>query len=128
MAYDAKLADRIRRVLAERTDVSERKMFGGLCFMVGEHMSVGIVGSDLMVRVGPDQWETCLAKPHATVMDFTGRPMKGFVYVDGPGISTAAKLRTWVDRGVAYADSLPPKKKKAKKKGSKARPRPERIR
>lgn len=121
MAFDERLGDRIRDLLDEEKGVSERKMFGGLAFMVDGNMSVGIVGDELMVRVGPDAWEKSLAEDHVRVMDFTGKPMRGYVYVDPTGIKTKPKLRKWVTRGVAFARTLPKKKKKAAKK--KPRPR-----
>ena len=109
MAYDEALAGRLHEALAERTDVSERKMFGGLAMMVAGNMAVGIIGDELMVRVGPDTYEDTLDQPHARVMDFTGRPMKGFVLVASEGIAADPDLRAWVSRGVAYASSLPAK-------------------
>src|SRR5688572_6830242 len=113
MAYDEKLADRIRAALAGRDDVIEKKMFGGLAFMVADSMACGVVGSDLMARVGPDLYEAALSRPHARVMDFTGRPLKGLVLVGVAGIRTAAMLKKWIDEAVAFAvDS--PKRKAAK--------------
>jgi TfoX/Sxy family transcriptional regulator of competence genes len=112
MAYDEGLAERIREVLEERRDVTEKKMFGGLAFMVAGHMSVGILKDELMVRVGPEAHERCLKEPHARKMDFTGKPMKGYLYVAPPGFASDAALRRWVDRGVAFATSLPPKGRK----------------
>jgi TfoX/Sxy family transcriptional regulator of competence genes len=109
MAYDEKLAERVRASLAERGDVAERKMFGGLCFLVGGNMAVGIVGSDLMVRVGPDAYAAALGKPHAREMDFTGRPMRGMVYVDATGLRSRRQLDTWVGRGLSFAAGLPRK-------------------
>ncbi|HKJ24126.1 MAG TPA: TfoX/Sxy family protein [Myxococcota bacterium] len=109
MAYDEGLAQRIREALEEREDVSEKKMFGGLAFLLGGNMSVGIVGDELMVRVGPDAWASALAQPHAREMDFTGRAMKGFVYVAAEGVEDDGDLHGWVERGVAFAGSLPPK-------------------
>jgi TfoX/Sxy family transcriptional regulator of competence genes len=109
MAYDEGLAQRVREALDERDDVTERKMFGGLAFLLGGNMSVGIVGEELMVRVGPDAWGEALAEPHAREMDFTGRSMKGFVYVDGAGLEDDADLEGWVARGVGFAASLPAK-------------------
>jgi TfoX/Sxy family transcriptional regulator of competence genes len=110
MAYDERLAERTRDVLAEHgADLFERKMFGGLAFMLRGNMCVGIMGDELMVRVGPDTYAETLARPHARVMDFTGRPMKGFVIVSADGIKSAKGLRTWVERGTAHALSLPPK-------------------
>ena len=107
--YDEDLAARLHEQLADRSDVSERKMFGGLAMMVAGNMAVGIIGDELMVRVGPESYEDALDQPHARIMDFTGRPMKGFVSVAREGIAADADLRSWVDRGVAYAASLPPK-------------------
>lgn len=109
MAFDETLADRIREGLALRRDVREIKMMGGLCFMVGGHMAIGIVGDELMVRVGPDAYERALARTHAREMDFTGRPTKGFVFVDRAGIRTRRSLESWVALGTTFASSLPPK-------------------
>lgn len=81
MAYDEGLAQRVREALPERPDLSERKMFGGLCFMLGGNTCAGIVGEELMLRVGPDSYEDALTRPHAREMDFTGRSLKGMVYV-----------------------------------------------
>lgn len=81
MAYDEGLAQRVREVLAGRQDLSERKMFGGLCFMLGGNMCAGVIGDELMLRVGPDAWADVLARPHAREMDFTGRTSRGMVYV-----------------------------------------------
>ena len=109
MAYDEQLAGRVRDVLARRKDVSEKKMFGGLSFMLGGNMCCGVDEGNLMVRVGPEQYETALAQPHARPMDFTGRPLKGMVYVDPEGYRTDAALAAWVKRGVDFAASLPAK-------------------
>ena len=109
MAYDEGLAERVRGVLAEVADTSERKMFGGLAFMVRGHMTVGIIGDELMVRVGPDGEDDALARPHARPMDFTGKPMRGYVYVAGEGAAEDDDLAAWVARGLAFTASLPPK-------------------
>ena len=109
MAYDQRLAERIRTILSKRSDVDEQKMFGGIAFMIRGHMSCGIVGSSLMVRVDRDDEARLLRTPHARPMDFTGRPMRGFLFVDRPGISTAAALGTWIRRAAAWAESQPPK-------------------
>ena len=85
MAYDEKLADRIRQALGPDDDIEERKMFGGLAFLRAGRMFVGIADDDLMVRVGPDRYEESLGKPHVRPMDFTGRPMTGYVYVAPAG-------------------------------------------
>jgi TfoX/Sxy family transcriptional regulator of competence genes len=109
MAYDDGLAERIRSALDERPGVSEKRMFGGIAFLVNGHMSVGIVQDKLMVRVGPESYERVLRDRHARRMDFTGRPMKGFVYVVADGYETDADLERWIDLGVAYVTSLPAK-------------------
>lgn len=118
MAFDDKLADRVRVGLAERDGVSERKMFGGLCFMVGGNMACGIVKDELMVRVGPEGYADAVSRKHARPMDFTGRPMKGMIYVAREGLKTKASLQKWIDLGADFAGSLPAKtaKKKAAKK------------
>ena len=109
MAYDEGTAQRIREALAERDDVVEKKMFGGVCFMVSGHMAVGIANEDLMVRVGKEHHDACSALPHAGPMDFTGRPMKGFLFVGEAGYAEDDDLAAWVQRGVDHATSLPPK-------------------
>lgn len=109
MAYDEGLAERIREVLSERSDVTEKQMFGGIAFMVRGHMCVGIVKDDLMVRVGPDAHAKLVRRPHARAMDFTGRPMKGFLFVSAEGLESDAALSEWVGHGVAHATSLPAK-------------------
>lgn len=107
MAFDERLADRIRALTHDRMDIQERKMFGGLAFLVRGHMCCGIVGSDLMVRVGPDGYEDALASAHVRPMDFTGRPSKGMVYVAPAGIRTAGALRKWIERGISFSETLP---------------------
>ncbi len=109
MAYDETLAARIRGLLARQDPVTERKMFGGLAFMLNGNMFCGIVGSDLMVRVGPQAYDDALARPHARPMDFTGRAMKGMVYVGPEGCRDEGDLRSWAGLGLKFAGSLPPK-------------------
>jgi len=109
MAYDEGLAQRIREAVAERADIAEKKMFGGLCFLVSGSMCFGILGDELMVRVGPEAHAKSLARPHAREMDFTGRAMKGMVYVDTDGFESDADLADWLGRGLAFAGSLPSK-------------------
>ncbi len=109
MAYDEGLAQRIREAFEGQPGVVEKKMFGGIAFMVQGNMSVGVIGEELMVRVGPDGYDDALAQPHARPMDFTGRPMKGFIYVDEAGIEGDETLQSWIDRGVMFARSLPAK-------------------
>jgi len=109
MAFDEGLAERLREVLAARADVSEKKMFGGLAFMYRDYMVVGILGESLMARVGPEAYEAALGRPHAREMDFTHKPMKGYVLVDPEGYAEDDDLVSWVDDCVAFVDTLPPK-------------------
>jgi hypothetical protein len=109
MAFDEGLAERVREELDSRSDVAERKMFGGLAFMVAGHMACGILGDRLMVRVGPDAYAAALREPHAREMDFTGRPMKGIVEVGPDGLASDQDLGAWVRRGLAFVSTLPPK-------------------
>jgi len=107
MSHDEKTAERVRRILSRRSDVVEKKMFGGLCFMVNGSMCCGLTSSAFMVRVGPDRYEDALAQPHARPMDFTGRPLGGMVYVDPAGYKTDAALAKWVQKGVDFVSSHP---------------------
>jgi TfoX/Sxy family transcriptional regulator of competence genes len=109
MAFDEALADRIRDILAPRPELTERKMFGGIAFMLAGNMAVGIVGDDLMVRLDPVDAEKALGEPHTRPMDFTGKPMKNMVYVDSQGTASDEDLASWVEAGADYASSLPPK-------------------
>jgi TfoX/Sxy family transcriptional regulator of competence genes len=109
MAWDEQLADRVRAVVADRDDIDEKPMFGGLCLLAHGNMFAGVQSDALMLRVGPERHEEALARPHARVMDFTGRSMRGYVYVDPPGFSTEAQLREWVDLSLAFVDTLPAK-------------------
>lgn len=109
MPFDEGLAQRVRELLEDDPQASERKMFGGLAFMLGGNMCCGIVGDELMVRVGPDGYEAALAQPDVREMDFTGRAMRGMVYVSAAGIEGDAELEAWVRRGIEHARSLPPK-------------------
>lgn len=109
MAYDEDLAHRLRIVFQDETGVVEKKMFGGIAFMVHGHMCCGVNGSNLLVRVGADQYDAAVSLPHARPMDFTGRPMRGFVYVDESGLGTDENLREWINRGMKFVSTLPPK-------------------
>ncbi len=109
MAYDEQLAERVRQVLGNQDGIRERKMFGGLAFMLHGNMSVGVINDELTVRCGPDRHQEALERPHARPMDFTGRPMKGSVFVPQPGIGSDADLQEWVQLGVDFAESLPRK-------------------
>jgi TfoX/Sxy family transcriptional regulator of competence genes len=112
MAYDEQLATRIRVLLEGERAVIEKKMFGGLAFMSHGKMFSGILSKDLVVRVGPEANDQVLKEPHTRPMDFTGRPMKGYVYVGPAGTNTAAQLRKWLTRGQTFVASLPPAKRK----------------
>lgn len=116
MPFDPILASRVREILSARNDVSERKMFGGLCFMVAGHMCCGLAANKFMVRVGPAEYGRALALRHAQPMDFTGRPLMGFVYVAPAGLKTKRDLARWLAMGVDYVESLPAKKPKAPRK------------
>ncbi len=109
MAYDEKLAERIRAVLKRRRGVSEKKMFGGLCFLVNGNMCCGVEKNRLVLRVGPERHKEVLRRKNARPMDFTGRPLKGFVYVPRSGFDTKAKLAGWIEPALEYAKSLPKK-------------------
>lgn len=109
MPYDEKLALRVREIMKDQPGYIEHKMFGGVCFMIRGHMCCGVVKDDLMVRVGPDQYEAALKKTHARPMDFTGRPMKGIIYVSKEGHKTAPALRKWVECGINFVLTLPRK-------------------
>jgi TfoX/Sxy family transcriptional regulator of competence genes len=116
MAYDEQLAERVRATITGQASVDERKMFGGLAFLVGGNMCCGIVKDELMVRVGPEQYAEALGLPHAREIDFSGRPMTGMVMVATPGFSSDQALADWVDRGLRFASSLPAKASKAPKR------------
>ena len=112
MAYDEDLAARIRGLLSERGDLAERKMFGGIAFMVSGHMTCGVVAGDLMLRVGPGAYEDARARPHARPMDFTGRPLTGMVYVAPAGFKTDKALGAWLARALTFVESLPQREPK----------------
>ncbi|MCC6431001.1 MAG: TfoX/Sxy family protein [Gemmatimonadaceae bacterium] len=110
MAIDEGLAQRIREALGSAR-VTERKMFGGIAFMSRGHMFVGIAKQRLMVRVGPAAYDDALRKPHVREMDFTGRPLRGYVYVDAEGIERDEDLAEWVGAGLAFVGTLPAKQR-----------------
>ena len=109
MAYDTTLADRIRQRVGDRPDLVEKAMFGGLAFLVGGNMAVGVSGDALMVRVGKDAHDAAVARPGARIFDLSGRPMRGWIVVDPVGFSQPGELDRWVDEGVAHAQTLPRK-------------------
>lgn len=109
MAYDEALAERIRDALSTTEGVVEKKMFGGIAFMVRGNMTCGVVKDDLMARVGRDAHAEALELPGARPMDFTKRPMKGMVFVDGASLDNDEALRGWVERCLAFTSTLPAK-------------------
>ncbi|MDH5540288.1 MAG: TfoX/Sxy family protein [Rhizobacter sp.] len=109
MAYDEMLASRVRPLLAGVPGTIEKKMFGGLAFLVNGNMSVGIHGAELIVRIDPAQTDAALKTPGVRIFDITGRPMKGWLLVSAGGLGDAKALAGWIDRGVGYAQTLPPK-------------------
>ena len=106
MGYDEQLAARLRKALGSVRGVTERRMFGGIAFMVRGNMCCGVIDDQLMVRVGPNAHERALRLAHAKAMDFTGRSLRGFVYVTPEGTRTARQLRAWVDRGLRFVVGL----------------------
>jgi TfoX/Sxy family transcriptional regulator of competence genes len=109
MAFDAGLADRIRLVLPKNRAITERKMFGGLAFLMNGHMFCGIVKNDLMVRPGEELAAAALRQPHTRPMDFSGKPMKSMIYVDARGLDSDESLQSWVGMALEFARTLPPK-------------------
>ena len=116
MAYDEKLAERIRDAIGNRSALNEIKMFGGLCFTLNGNMCCGVLRDELLVRVPPDEFDTLVKKTGAHPMDLmkSGRTPAGFVMVKPAAIKTAKQLQSWVSRGVSYASDLPPKPPKKK--------------
>ncbi|MCA9538042.1 MAG: TfoX/Sxy family protein [Myxococcales bacterium] len=109
MAYDEEVAARMRRLFGDDPRVVEKKMFGGVAFMVQGNLACGVNRDTIIVRVGPKGFNEAIEQPHARIFDMTGRPMKGWVLVDRPGFADDAALAAWVERGVAFARSLPAK-------------------
>ena len=105
MAYEEKLAQRIGSILQSRPEVSNKKMFGGLCFLLSGNMLCGINEDKLMARVGPENYDHALKQKYATQMDFTGKPMKGMIYVLPEGVKTKDSLTKWID----FVSTLPKK-------------------
>jgi TfoX/Sxy family transcriptional regulator of competence genes len=110
VAYDEGLAVRIEELLADVPDVERKRMFGGLAFMVKQHMCVGVIDDMLMARVGPAQFSKCLKKKHAREMTFTGKPLVGMVFVEREGIHSDDSLKAWIDKCLDFVVSLPPRK------------------
>jgi TfoX/Sxy family transcriptional regulator of competence genes len=112
MAYDEDLANRIRELVATEAGVVEQRMFGGLAFLIGGHMSVSVSGQGgLLLRCDPSETDALLGKPHAAPFEMRGRTMDGWLRIHPDGVRTKHQLERWVARGVDYARSLPPKRK-----------------
>lgn len=111
MAYSEELADRVRELLGGRSSATERKMFGGIAWMIEGNMACGVMGDGLLVRLGHDGAERALGEEHVGPMEFTGRRMGGFVVVEAAGVAHPVALARWVDAGADFAVSLPPKSK-----------------
>ncbi len=109
MAYDEGLAQRLREAYQDESSVVEKKMFGGIAFLIDGHMSCGVVKDSLMARVGPEGYADALREPHAREMNFTGKPLTGFVYVAPEGVESDDALKSWVSRSLRFVRSLPPK-------------------
>jgi hypothetical protein len=110
VAYDERLAERVRDIVGQHPGVTERKMFGGLGWMIGGNMACGLMADGLLVRVPTGETEEALGRPHVREFGFPGRkPMRGFVLVEPDGLADEAELAAWVDIGAGYAASLPTK-------------------
>ena len=109
MAFDESLAERIRQRLARRKNVEEKKMFGGVGFLLNGNLLVGVWKDSLCVRLGPDQAEAALPEPHVKEFDITGRPMKGWVLVEPEGVEDDEQLSGWIQRAVVFVGKLPAK-------------------
>ena len=109
MAYEEAVAERLRRMLKRRKGISEKKMFGGIAFLLHGHMVVGVLGDEIVLRLGNDGAAEALDEPHTRPMDFTGKPIKSMLYVAPDGFRTEDDLRGWVERALRFAKTLPPK-------------------
>jgi TfoX/Sxy family transcriptional regulator of competence genes len=109
VAFDESLADRIREELGPHADVTERKMFGGIGFMIAGNMAVGVIGEELIVRLSPEEAEEAMSEDGVREFDFTGRPMRGWIFVAADQTADGDSLSRWVEAGAGYAASLPPK-------------------
>ena len=109
MAYDHELAERVRELVALRADVVEREMFGGIAWMLAGNMACGVIGDDLLVRLGPDEGRRALGEEHTRPFEMSGRPTKAFILVAPEGVAADEDLAGWVDAGADFAASLPPK-------------------
>lgn len=109
MAFDENLAERIRHALARKQGIEEKKMFGGICFMLNGNMLVGVWKDSLIVRLGDEQGKEALLEPHVKPFDITGKPMKNWVLVEPKGIEEDDPLKDWIDRALKFVSKLPAK-------------------
>jgi TfoX/Sxy family transcriptional regulator of competence genes len=116
MAYNEKIADRIREALVDQNNVIEKHMFGGVCFMVNDKMCVGVIKDDMMIRIDPSLEEEVLAKNGCRMMDFQTRPMKGYFYIDADGMKTQKNFEYWIALCLAFNKVAKLSKKKARGK------------
>ena len=117
MACDEGLVERIRLELKDDFNITEKRMFGGVCFLINGNMLCGVAKDTLMARLGPAAHEAALARRHVRPMDFTGEPMRGYVFIDSEGLAEDRDLRQWLDACLAYVSALPPKAPKVTKPG-----------
>jgi TfoX/Sxy family transcriptional regulator of competence genes len=116
MAFDEKLNDRIREALSDVPKVEEKRMFGGICYMVNGKMCVGVAGDEMMCRIDPAIYEEALERPGCREMDFTGRPMKGYVFVSNEGMKTKKQLEYWINLCLEFNKKAKSSKRSPKKK------------
>lgn len=109
MSYNQDTALRLRAAIGGLPGLDEKKMFGGVCYLLHGNMTCGVVNDQLIVRCGPEAYPAALAKPHARVFDYAGRPMKGWIFVDPSGYTAEEDLRAWVDLAVRFVSTLAPK-------------------
>jgi TfoX/Sxy family transcriptional regulator of competence genes len=115
MAFSEQLSNRIREALAGLPQVEEKQMFGGICYMVNDKMCMGVVGDEMMCRIGPDQYESALERPGCREMLFTGKPMKGYVFVGAEGMRSKKEFDHWISLCLEFNAQAKPSKKKGKK-------------
>ena len=109
MSYSESLAERIRQVVSRKRGVTEKKMFGGVGFLLNGNMCVGVWKTSLIVRLDPNEYPNALQEPHVSEFDITGRPMKGWVLVEADGVEAAEELEDWINRSIEFVKTLPKK-------------------
>jgi TfoX/Sxy family transcriptional regulator of competence genes len=110
MAFDSNLAERIRKQLAQQKGLTEKKMFGGIGFLLNGNMCCGVLGAEVIIRLDPEQTDKALTNKHTRIFDFSGRPMKGWIFVGTQAVETESDLKHWLQIGLKYVKSLPTKK------------------